>query len=68
MLSMKQDIERTRQRRIEQRYGNDVVPGTKLNKTLEEHQERLKQLRLEEEAAQQAEEKLLQEAKKRQVS
>lgn len=68
LLSLKQDIEKTRLRRMEQRYGAELIPSnSKLNKTLEEHQERLKQLRREEEAVQQAEERLLQEAKKRQV-
>lgn len=70
MLSIQQDIERTRLRRLEQRYGSEQQfnggTGKVLNKTLEEQEERLKQLRLEEEATQQAEERLLQEAKKRQ--
>lgn len=66
IMGLQQDIERTRQRRLEQRYG-DMGSDGKLNKTLEEQEERLKLLRLEEEAVQQAEERLLQEAKKRQV-
>ena len=69
LLSVQQDIERTRLRRMEQRYGagNDV-PANRLSKTLEEQEERLKLLKLEEEATHQAEVSLIQGAKKRQVS
>lgn len=68
MLSVQQDIERTRQRRLEQRYGTEMTGSDgKLNRTLEEQEERLKMLRFEEEQAQQAEERLLHEALRRQV-
>ncbi len=92
MLSMKQDIERTRQRRIERelmKQQNQNFSQTRPNleewakrsqnhlisqNQLEEQEERLRQLQLEEskrhqelEAAQLAEERLLREAKRRQV-
>lgn len=74
MISLQADIERTRQRRLAGRYGagpkgalaaEGVAETPGLNRTLEEQEERLKVLRLEEEAAQQAEERLLKEAAKR---
>lgn len=66
MISLQEDIERTRQRRLAGRYGGKGPEAEgPLNRTLEEQEERLKVLRLEEEAAQAAEERLLKEAAKR---
>ena len=67
ILAMKQDVEKSRQRRTEQRYVMEDVPANRLSKTLEKKKERLKQLHLEEEAVSEAEKRLIQEAKKRQV-